>query len=106
MTIEPPAVIELRLYVSARSVRSARAIEIGRLLDDRLRARGGRCDILDVGDHADLAAEDRILATPTLVRRSPEPPVRVIGDVSDMTGLAARLGLPRDIMDDEETTTG
>jgi circadian clock protein KaiB len=85
---------QLRLWISARSARSQRAIEVGQRLQVRLAAIGGSCDILDVGEHPELAAEDRILATPTLVRRSPEPLLRIVGDVSDLEQLTTRLGLP------------
>jgi circadian clock protein KaiB len=96
--------IHLRLWISARSARSLRAIQVGEELSRRLSAIGGSCDILDVGEHPDLAAEDRILATPTLVRESPEPLLRIIGDVSDIEELAIRLGLPPEIMDEETDT--
>ena len=84
----------LRLWISARSARSVQAIAVGQRLQRRLAAVGGSCDILDVGEHPELAAEDRILATPTLVRESPEPLMRIIGDVSDIAQLTTRLGLP------------
>ena len=99
---EVAAGVHLRLYVSPRSIRSLRAIEVGRALHERLAAFGGSCDILDVSNHPELADEDRILATPTLVRSAPAPPLRVIGDVSDLAGLVERLGLPTAIMDDEQ----
>ena len=91
----------LRLWISARSARSLRAIEIGERLQERLAAIGGSCDILDVGEHPELAAVDRILATPTLVRESPEPLMRIIGDVSDLEQLTTRLGLPPAITEQE-----
>jgi circadian clock protein KaiB len=93
--------IRLRLWISSRSTRSQHAIEIGKRLQQRLAEVGGSCDILDVGEHPDLAAQDRILATPTLVREQPQPLLRIIGDVSDLAQLTARLGLPREITDEE-----
>jgi circadian clock protein KaiB len=92
----------LRLWISARSARSLRALEVGQRLQRRLAAVGGTCDILEVGEHPELAAEDRILATPTLVRESPAPLLRIIGDVSDLEQLAQRLGLPPEIIDEED----
>jgi circadian clock protein KaiB len=97
------APVHLRLWISARSVRSQRAIVVGEQLQRWLATIGGSCDILEVGEHPDLAAEDRILATPTLVRVSPEPLVRIIGDVSDLTQLALRLGLPDEITEPRGT---
>jgi circadian clock protein KaiB len=94
--------IDLRLYVSLRSARSSRAIEVGRRLHQRLQPLGGRCDILDVSQNPELADEDRILATPTLVRRQPEPLLRIIGDMDDLERLVDRLDLPPEIITDED----
>ena len=47
----------------------------------------GRCDveIVDVLEDPAAAEEDKILATPTLVRKLPEPVRKIIGDLSDLT---------------------
>jgi hypothetical protein len=38
-----------------------------------------------------------VLATPTLIRRSPPPPRRIVGDVPDLELLVTRLDLPREL---------
>jgi circadian clock protein KaiB len=40
-------------------------------------------EVIDVLERPDLAAQDRIFATPALVRRSPLPVRKLIGDLSD-----------------------
>ena len=64
---------DLRLYVSGQSPRSLRAIEnLRRACEEHL---AGRCqvEILDLLQDPRRAAEDQILAVPTLVRRLPSP---------------------------------
>ena len=39
--------------------------------------------IIDVLEHPQLAEDEKILATPTLIKRLPPPLRRVIGDLSD-----------------------
>jgi circadian clock protein KaiB len=39
--------------------------------------------VIDVLEHPALAEHDKILATPTLVKRLPEPIRKIIGDLSD-----------------------
>lgn len=60
-----------RLFVAGDSPRSLRAIEnLRRLGEDTL---GGRyeMEVVDVLQHPERAEEDRILATPTLVKHAP-----------------------------------
>jgi circadian clock protein KaiB len=40
-------------------------------------------EVIDVLEHPALAEHDKILATPTLVKRLPEPIRKIIGDLSD-----------------------
>ena len=40
-------------------------------------------EIIDVMEHPELAEDERILATPTLIKSLPPPLRRVIGDLSD-----------------------
>ena len=42
-----------------------------------------KLEIIDVLEHPQVAEEDRILATPTLIKQLPPPLRRVIGDLSD-----------------------
>jgi circadian clock protein KaiB len=72
----------LKLYISGRTPRSARTIaNLRRICDEALH---GRYDlmIIDVLESPQLAEQERILATPTLIKALPLPLRRVIGDLS------------------------
>ncbi len=49
--------------------------------------------IIDVLEQPQLAEDDRILATPTLIKQLPPPLRRVIGDLSDSEKVLLGLGL-------------
>jgi circadian clock protein KaiB len=86
----------LRLYVSGRTSRSERAVDtLRRICEQQL---SGRCDmtIIDVLERPQLAEDERILATPTLVRYSPPPARRIIGDLSDLSQVLLGLDLAPD----------
>jgi len=73
---------KFKLYIAGQSPRSRAAIHnIQRLIDEKL---ADRCDldIVDVNEHPQQAEDDRILATPTLVKEGPPPRRRIIGDLS------------------------
>jgi circadian clock protein KaiB len=57
-------------------------------------------EIIDVLEHPQLAEDDRILATPTLIKQLPPPLRRVIGDLSNrdkvLRGLDVRPRIERD----------
>ena len=73
----------LTLYVNGASTSSIHAIEaVRRVCDEQL---GGHVDleVIDVRQQSALAARDEIVAAPTLIRRSPGPLRRIVGDLSD-----------------------
>lgn len=55
--------------------------------------RSYHCEVVDVLERPDLAEEDRVFATPALVRRSPEPVRKLIGDLSDRELVLSSLRL-------------
>lgn len=73
----------LRLYITGRASHSIRAIEnLRKICESEL---SGRCEVevIDVLENPRLAENEKILATPTLVKRQPEPMRKIIGDLSD-----------------------
>lgn len=76
-------VLHFRLFVAGNSPRSTQAVEnLKRLGDDALEGRY-EMEVVDVLENPERAEEDRILATPTLVKHAPLPQRRVMGDLSD-----------------------
>ena len=83
----------LTLYVSGASPRSAQALEaVRRLCDEELRGQV-ELDVVDVTDDPGPAVRDQIVAVPTLVKRLPAPPRRLVGDLADVDRLRAGLDL-------------
>ncbi len=83
-----------RLYVTAASPISARAIVNGRRFMELRLPGAHRLEILDIAKNIPLAIADEIIASPTLVRVAPAPIRRFIGDLSDVATLEASLDLP------------
>lgn len=73
----------LRLFVTGQSARAQQAIaNLKRICEDEL----GGCyelEVIDVLQRPDLAENEKVLATPTLIKSLPPPLRRVIGDLSD-----------------------
>jgi circadian clock protein KaiB len=84
----------LRLYVAGDSRPSVQARGQLEILREQLGAEGWQVEVVNVFDRPDLAEEDRILATPILIRLLPAPRLSVIGDLSDWRAVAAILDLP------------
>lgn len=73
----------LKLYITGRTPRSERAIRnLQHICDNELQGRY-EIDIIDVLERPQLAEDERILATPTLIKELPPPLRRIIGDLSD-----------------------
>ncbi len=88
----PDGVI-LKLYIAGQTARSERAVSQARRLCER--EFESRCElvVVDVLEEPAVAERMRILATPTLIKESPEPARRVIGDLSDIDRVILALGL-------------
>lgn len=90
---KPIVSFKLRLYVSGRTPRAQRTIDSVRVICDTEIAGDYELDIIDVLEHPELVEADRILATPTLVRRAPEPVRMIIGDLGDAETVLHGLGI-------------
>jgi circadian clock protein KaiB len=85
--------VSLRLYVTGRTEKSLAArSNLRRVCETHL---AGRYDleVVDLAEEPKRAADDRILATPTLVRRAPGSARRIVGDLSNTEKLLARLDI-------------
>lgn len=73
----------LKLYVTGKTPRAEVAIaNLRRICEEELQGRY-ELQIIDVIENPQLAEDEKILATPTLIKRLPLPLRRVIGDLSD-----------------------
>lgn len=92
-----PAELELvyvlRLYVVAGSPASRRAVSNLRAVCEERLAGRYELEVIDLREEPALAGERDILAVPTLVRESPSPPQRLIGDLSNRERLLLALDL-------------
>ena len=80
---------EVQLFVAGDTPRSHLAASNVRHLLERSAPDDYTLEIIDVLERPDLAEEHRILATPFVLKNSPAPARRVVGDLSDLE-LAAR----------------
>jgi circadian clock protein KaiB len=90
----------LRLYVTGTSPRTSAAISnLERICQQELDGRY-ELEIIDVLENPQMAEDEKILATPTLIKQLPPPLRRVIGDLSDkekvLLGLEVRPNLKTD----------
>ena len=76
----PDDVIELALYVSPTS---ATCLKVRGDIESALKAfdlTRVRFEVVDVSREVRRAEEDRVIFTPTLVKRRPEPPAWFVGE--------------------------
>ncbi|MET9019364.1 circadian clock KaiB family protein [Actinopolymorpha sp. NPDC004070] len=85
---------ELTLFVVGRTGSSLRAEGQLRSLCEALVPGAYDLRVVDVDEEPELAEQEQIVLTPTVVRSMPLPAVRVVGDLSDDERTAAALGLP------------
>jgi len=82
-----------RLYVTGATPSSSRAIAFIKAFCEQFLKGRYFLEVVDVYQQPALAEEERILATPTLVRTSPLPLRRIVGNLSDPHRLQAGLGI-------------
>ncbi len=83
----------IKLYVTGETPRSQQAIaNLRRICEEEL---AGQYDlaVVDVLERPQLAEDEKILATPTVVKELPHPIRRIIGDLSDSERVLLGLDL-------------
>ena len=83
----------LRLYVTGKTPNSVRAIARIKEVCEECLPGQYQLQVVDIYQQPALAEGDRILVAPTLVRRSPGPLRRLIGNLYDRDRLLACLEL-------------
>ncbi|MCS6887075.1 circadian clock KaiB family protein [Chloroflexus sp.] len=87
--------IVLHLYIAGQTPRAERAIStLRRMIEHELAGYNCELTIIDVLADPQQAENQKILATPTLIKSAPPPYRRVIGDLSSVTDLLNVLNLP------------
>ena len=99
MSAQPPYV--LRLYVTGLTSRSTRAINVVRAICEEHLSGRYELEIIDVYQQPTRISEDQIFAIPTLVKTSPFPLRRIIGDMSNRERLLLGLGIHPETVHEE-----
>lgn len=83
----------LKLFISGQTVRSSRAIANLRRICEEALGTEYELIVIDVLERPEAAEEEKILATPTLIKEFPPPVRRIIGDLSDTKQVLLGLEL-------------
>ncbi len=83
----------LKLYITGKTQRSDQTITNLKKIYEYEPCQEYELEIIDVLEHPQLAAKDKILATPTLIKELPPPIRRIIGDFSDSEKVLIGLDL-------------
>jgi len=85
----------LRLYVNGRtSLKTIVTLQNIQELCDKYLAGMYELEVVDLAEDFSQAREDHVIALPTLVRRSPLPVRKIIGELSNPAQVIVGLGLP------------
>lgn len=85
--------LALKLYIAGRTVRTEQAIANIRKICDTDLAGKYSLIVIDVLERPQLAENEKILATPTLVKDLPPPLRRIVGDLSNREQVLVGLDL-------------
>ncbi|ANB02182.1 circadian clock KaiB family protein [Ectothiorhodospira sp. BSL-9] len=85
----------LRLYIAGMTPAARRAIEnLDALMADMAgQEMDMQVEVVDILERPQLAEDERILATPVVVRKLPPPVRRVVGDLSERERVLVGLDI-------------
>ena len=83
----------LKLFVTGQTPRSEHAIENLRRICEEEFSGEYELIVIDILRRPQLAEDDKILATPTVIKALPPPIRRIIGDLSDKEKVLLGLDL-------------
>ncbi len=85
--------ILLKLYITGKTAKSERAIgNLNRICESDL-GKEYELNVIDVLENPQLAENEKILATPTLIKALPPPLRRIIGDLTDQDKVLLGLDI-------------
>jgi len=84
---------KLRLYITGKTPKSERAIANLKEICEKELEGLYELQIIDVLESPQLAEDEKILATPTLIKDLPPPLKRIIGDLSNSERVLLGLDL-------------
>ena len=84
----------LRLFVAGNNAATANILKnLHQLLEQSLQ-QPYTLKVIDIHKHPELAEEDQVAATPTLVKVWPRPTKRIVGNLEDIHKVSQALSLP------------
>jgi circadian clock protein KaiB len=83
----------LRLFITGASPNSIRAVENLKILCEKHLTDKYKLEIIDIHQQKELAENENVIALPLLIKKSPGPERRMIGDMSDTKRVLKGLGL-------------
>ena len=84
-------ILRLRLYTAGNAPNSLSATVSARAICAEHFPAGHELEIIDLLDHPERGLADGVIVTPTLLRLSPEPIRRMIGNLSDRNRVLMML---------------
>jgi circadian clock protein KaiB len=91
--VETPLALRLSLFITGASPNSVRAINNIKAICEKYLPENYELEIIDVYQVPEIAQKEQIIALPTLIKRSPSPERRMVGDMSDTAKVLRGLGI-------------
>lgn len=86
--------IILKLYVNGMTSAARTALEnLEEACSEYRNSHEYSIEVIDIREHPQLAEDEKIIATPTVIKELPQPIRRVIGDLSERSQLLLGLDL-------------
>lgn len=83
----------LKLYITGQTARSVRALSNLRRICEKELESQYELIVIDVLERPQLAEDEKIIATPTLIKALPPPVRRIIGDLSNQEKVLLGLDI-------------
>jgi circadian clock protein KaiB len=85
----------LKLFITGRTARSEHAIEnLKKICEKELKGKYN-LQVIDVLEMPNLAEDDKVMATPTLIKQLPPPIQRLVGDLVDREKVLKYLDIKK-----------
>ena len=82
----------LRLYVAGQTALSLAALQNVQKIQKQYLQHADEIEVIDLLQYPHRAKEDRIVVIPTLVRKKPEPVMKIVGDLSSAEKVLFDIG--------------